>query len=276
MHRAQSWFWAPLLAMQFLTRIPVRGIPQATFDDPGAGRRALVFFPLVGALVGTIGAGVWAAARLLGLPPLASAVLAVSATALTTGALHEDGLADVFDALGTHTRERALEVMRDSRIGAFGSVALWSVLTLKACALSALPDSAVWRVLACAHMAARWSSLPLALLLPDARKGSGLGAGFAALVTWREVAAATAVTALAIAFLADGAEGILFGAAALGAIFASGLFYRRRFGGVTGDCLGATNQGVEVLVLLIGAAHDPLFHSHLFFHPSLFHSYLRR
>ena len=254
----QGWLWAPPIAVQFLTRIPILFVPDDAYDAPADGkRRALVFFPPVGLLVGGIGALAWLGTAALSLPPLAGAVLAVAATAMTTGAFHEDGLADTSDALGPHSREKALEVMRDSRIGTFGAVALWAVLTLKVAALSALPPHSFWPVLLAAHVLARWSSLPLARWLPDARDAKGLGAGLAALIDGRGLLMATVLMALCLGLLVGLHRSLWLLGGALAVLLLTGLFYRRRFGGVTGDCLGATNQLVEMLTLLI--ATDPHF-----------------
>lgn len=250
----RGWLWAPLIAVQFLTRIPVRGVPDRAYDEDGGRRRALVFFPLVGLVVGAVGAAVWALAHALGLPPLAGAVGAVAATAAVTGAFHEDGLADTSDALGPHTREDALRVMRDSRIGTFGTVALWTVLTLKASALVALPPHGVGPLLLCAHVLARWSSLPLAMAMPYAQETRGLGAGLASLATAREFVPATLLALLAVGLLSGPLHAALLVAGALAVVVLTGTFYRHKFGGVTGDCLGATNQMVETVTLLIAAA----------------------
>ncbi len=247
-----GWLWGPLIAVQFLTRIPILFVPDDAYDPPADGRRrALVFFPVVGLVVGGIGALAWLGSAALSLPPLAGAALTVAATAMTTGAFHEDGLADTSDALGPHLREKALEVMRDSRIGTFGAVALWAVLTLKAAALSALAPHSFWPVLLAAHVLARWSSLPLALWLPDARGAKGLGAGLAALIDRRGLVLATALMAACLVALIGVWRGLWLLGGALAVLLLTGLFYRRRFGGVTGDCLGATNQLVETLTLLI-------------------------
>lgn len=248
----QGWLWGPFIAVQFLTRIPILFVPDAAYDPPADGRRrALVFFPLVGLLVGGIGAAVWDGAQAVHLPLLAAAVLTVSATALVTGAFHEDGLADTADALGPHSRERSLEVMRDSRIGTFGAVALWSLLTLKAAALMSLPISSFAPTFLASHVLARWSSLPLAFALPNAREGSGLGVGLASQISSRSLVSATVLMALALLLLVGLHRGLLFAVSAMIVMAFTGLFYRRRFGGITGDCLGATNQIVETLLLLI-------------------------
>ena len=249
-----GWLWAPLIAVQFLTRIPILFIPDHAYDAPAWGRRkALIFFPLVGLPVGGLGAAVWTAATMLHLPPLAAAVLAAASTALVTGAFHEDGLADTADALGPHDRAKSLDVMRDSRIGTFGSVALWAMLTLKVAALTALPAHAIWLFLPAAHVLARWSSLPLALWLPDARRAHGLGADHGSLIGAHGLTAATLLTLACVLLLVGLHSGLRLSLGAALAVFASGLFYQTRFGGVTGDCFGATNQIVETLALLLAA-----------------------
>lgn len=248
----QGWLWAPLIGVQFLTRIPILFVPDDAYDAPAGGRKkALVFFPLVGLLVGGIGGAVWAVATALGLPVLAVGVLTVTATAMTTGAFHEDGVADTADALGPHSREKALEVMRDSRIGTFGAVALWALLTLKVVALGAIPGASLIRVFLAAHVLARWSSLPLSLTLPYAHEPKGLGAGLASLIDGQGLAGATASMAIAVFALLGLHRGAVLLLGTLVLMSLTGLFYRRRFGGVTGDCLGATNQIVEAAVLLI-------------------------
>lgn len=248
----QGWLWAPLIAVQFLTRIPILFVPDDAYDAPAEGRKkALVFFPLVGLIVGGVGAAVWCVATALRLPLLAAGVLTVTATAMATGAFHEDGVADTADALGPHSREKALEVMRDSRIGTFGSIALWAILTLKVAALGAIPVGPLVRVFLAAHVLARWSSLPLSLALPNAREPKGLGASLASLINGRGLAGATALMALTLFALLGFHRGAILLLDTLALIILTGLFYRNRFGGVTGDCLGATNQIVEAAVLLI-------------------------
>jgi adenosylcobinamide-GDP ribazoletransferase len=240
--------------VQFLTRIPITGIPDKAYDEWGARRRALAFYPLVGVLVGGLGGAVWLAARWLQIPDFAAAILAVAATSVVTGAFHEDGLADTADALGPHTREDALRVMRDSRIGTFGAVALWTALTLKVAALVGTAATDVPITLFAAHVLARWAALPLIVLVPSARSQDGLGSGVAAIATWREVLLATVfAVACAVLFL-DVLRAVWCLAVAVILMAATGLAYRRRFGGITGDCLGATNQIVEVAVLLVVSA----------------------
>ncbi|RZL97119.1 MAG: hypothetical protein EOP73_26145, partial [Variovorax sp.] len=128
-----------LLALQFFTRIPVTGrLARWVGYSPAMLRASAAHFPAVGWVVGAIGALAFALASVLW-PPAVAAVLATVATVLATGAFHEDGLADVADGLGgTQDRARALEIMRDSRIGAFGAIALVLALGLKLATLAAL------------------------------------------------------------------------------------------------------------------------------------------
>ncbi|MEE3101345.1 MAG: adenosylcobinamide-GDP ribazoletransferase, partial [Pseudomonadota bacterium] len=119
-----------LYALQFLTRIP---IPAWVGHAPDMLARAARWYPVVGALVGLAAGAVYAGAATLGLAPLAGAALALAVSIALTGALHEDGLADTLDGLGGGaTRERALEIMRDSRIGAYGAVGLGVALLVRA------------------------------------------------------------------------------------------------------------------------------------------------
>ena len=133
----------------------------------GAGRHV---FPLVGALVGASGA-LLHAALLKFLPTSTCALLTLVYFSFITNAFHEDGLADAFDGFGGGwTRERALEIMRDSRVGTFGALALIFLALAKYDFLSSLAPSSLWRWLIVAHTAARWTAMPLCLWLPYARE----------------------------------------------------------------------------------------------------------
>ncbi|MGJ3262040.1 MAG: adenosylcobinamide-GDP ribazoletransferase, partial [Salinarimonas sp.] len=130
-------------ALRFYSRLPIPALPWEA--DPHAlpdFARMARMLPVAGAILGGLGALVLAAASLAGLPPLVSAALAIGALAAMTGALHEDGLADVADAFaGATTRARRLESMKDSRVGAFGATALALAPILRVSALAALPEA---------------------------------------------------------------------------------------------------------------------------------------
>ena len=233
-----------LVAVQALTRLPV----PAPYK-PDALRRAVRYFPLVGIGVGLVAMGVFALAR-AGLPGLAAAGLSLGATLLLTGALHEDGLADCADGLfGGRTREDALRIMRDSRIGAFGALALVVVMGVKRAAVGAL-SGAGWALVA-GHAAGRFWAVVPAAVLPYAR-ADGMAGGVGA----------PAVLDVAIAGGFGLGALLLLGDRAFAAVIVSGLVAglvvwsaRRRLGGYTGDVLGATQVLTEVAVLLTVAWH---------------------
>lgn len=228
-----------LVAVQALTRLPVR-----VAYEPGALRRAARYFPLVGAGIGGVAALVMAAAQ-AGLPAWVAAALSLAATLLLTGALHEDGLADCCDGLfGGRTAADALRIMRDSRIGAFGALGLFTVLAAKLGSLAALPEPG-WALVA-AHGASRaWMAL-LPAVLPYARP-DGMAAGVAA-PRWIDAALAAGSGAACLLLLGPRA-GAALGVSGLVAV-GLGLYARRRLGGYTGDVLGAAQQLTELAVLL--------------------------
>ncbi|TPG26755.1 adenosylcobinamide-GDP ribazoletransferase [Variovorax guangxiensis] len=250
-----------LLALQFFTRIPVTGrLAQWVGYSPAMLRASAAHFPAVGWVVGAIGALTLAGALALW-QPLVAAVLCTVVTVLVTGAFHEDGLADVADGLGgTSNRERALEIMRDSRIGAFGAIALVLALGLKFALLAALAGQGAWVAcvaLLAAHVLSRLVPLAVMRALPyvgaeggkakpmaDAVSGSAVGIG----VLW----SLPAVALLALAGGAANGLAALLAAALVGVVMVRLL--RRRLGGFTGDALGATQQLSELAIYLALAA----------------------
>jgi len=244
----KSLFFDLLPALQFLTRIPLPAIPW----DEGSLARSVKFFPLVGALIGALAAALHA---LLAphLPRLLAALLVLTFLILLTGAFHEDGLADCADAFGcTHSPERILTIMRDSRIGTYGGAALILSLLARLLLLASLPLAAVAPYLISAHILCRWTTLPLSRFLPAARPAAeGQAVRIAALTSTTTLVLATLFTFAAIALLlrTRAIEAIL---GAILITFLSGLYYQRRLAGVTGDCFGATNQLAEIGVLLCG------------------------
>lgn len=238
-----------LIATQFLTRWPAPRNLEAGEKELG---QAAMFFPLVGALVGASGA-LLHAALLNFLPPSTCALLALVYFSFITNAFHEDGLADAFDGFGGGwTRERALEIMRDSRIGTFGALALIFLALAKYNFLSSLDPSGVWRWLIVAHTAARWTTLPLCLWLPYAR-AEGQGKLVAQRLGYGGATVATLALLMALALL-NWREAAVACAVAIAAPLVTGWYYRNRIGGITGDCLGATNQLTEVALYLVAVA----------------------
>lgn len=244
-------FWT---AWTLLTRLPAPHL--AGFQELWLAR-SVPYFPIVGLLVGLLAAAVYRLASLLWSGPL-PAVLALATAAWVTGGLHEDGWADVFDGFAASREpERILEVFKDSRIGAAGALALAFLVLGKLAGLLALPPSEVPVSLMAAHVLSRWSSLPLLWRLTYARPEGGTAGPLAGRVTRSLLMAGTAASLLIVAVVLRAAALPALAAAAASAV-AAGLFFHRRLGGITGDCLGAANQLVELSVFLTLAAHPRL------------------
>lgn len=232
-------------ALGFLTRIPVGR------HDPDLDRAA-PYFPLVGVVVGGAGlAAWWATEPLLG--PLAAAVVAVLTTVIVTGALHEDGLADTADGLwGGSTVQRRLEIMRDSRLGSYGALALGGDLLLRVALLAPLGPTDAARVLLAGHVIGRAAPLVLAAWTPGAR-ADGQGARLGRLRPAGALFAAgtVLVAAVLVVLPAWWWAPVVLGAAAV-PVLALRRAARRRIGGVTGDVMGAgvilTNLAVAAVV----------------------------
>jgi adenosylcobinamide-GDP ribazoletransferase len=235
----------------FLTRMP---LPAPTAIVKGDVSRALWAAPVVGGTVGAVGAAVYWLMHILHVPDFPAAALAVAATVAATGALHEDGLADVADGFGGGaTRERKLEIMRDSRIGAYGVCALVLSFMLRIGVLASLGGPPlVAMALIAAHAAARAPMPAFMRLIPPARAdGMSAQAG--------EPPRASAIVAgmLGIAVLmvclglAAGLVAVLLVACGF-AVMA--WICRRQIGGQTGDVLGALEQLGEVIVLFVAVA----------------------
>jgi adenosylcobinamide-GDP ribazoletransferase len=236
-------------ALAFLTRIPVG---RLLVLDGGDVARAGPAFPLVGAAIGAVVGGIAAPLATLLSPPLAVA-LALAAAVLLTGALHLDALADSADALGAHSRERALEIMRDHAIGAYGAVAIALDLLIKAAALAALArEGDVLPFAIAAGAISRAVPVPLAAALPYARAGEGLALS----LTGAAGAGAAAAAGLAtlIAALAAGVDGAALATCAAIITLSLGLAFRRWLGGLTGDLLGAAVELSETATLVLAVA----------------------
>lgn len=236
-----------------LTRLPVG---QITGDVPTMGASAWSW-PLVGLVIGALSALVWCVALRLGLPALPAATLACLCLTVLTGGLHEDGLADLADGFwGGRDRERRLEIMRDSRIGSYGALAIVFSVLISAGSLASLAPHDGALALIALSTASR-AAMPLALhLMPPARSdGLGRAAG--------TVAPRAVVVALVIGLLSLTMIGLwpgLMAAAIMAATgFALALLALRKIGGQTGDVLGALQQVTELagwlaLAALLGQA----------------------
>ena len=238
------------IATAVLTRLPV----GAAAPETGAVAAAGWAFPLVGAGIGLICALAFLVAGLLGVPNGPAALLAVAAGLMLTGAFHEDGLADTADGFGGGgTRDEKLAIMRDSRHGTFGIVAIVLSIGLRAAALAALGDPIHGGLALIAAHAASRGALPAAMRVLSPARPDGLGAtaGRPSLAVAVIAAAIGAAVVLAALGPPTGLVALLLagGAVALAAVLA-----RRQIGGYTGDVLGFFQQIGEIVMLLAAAA----------------------
>jgi adenosylcobinamide-GDP ribazoletransferase len=227
-----------VVAVRFLTRVPMPGRDVEASELAGAA----AWFPTVGAGVGAFTAGaITLAARACALD--VAIVIGLAFAALVTGAFHEDGLADACDGLGGgFTRERALEIMRDSRIGSYGAIALVLLYLARFTLFRELGTAKMYVALPAAACLARATSVALMAIFPSDREGRTLDKGTVAFGLLSAIAVAIALGQIA-----------MIAASAIVTIGAS-LYFRRRLGGITGDCLGAVNVIAEVASLACGVA----------------------
>jgi adenosylcobinamide-GDP ribazoletransferase len=241
------------IALQFFTRVP---IPGWVGFEPSWLHACARHFPLVGFFIGVAAAAVlWVGHALF--TPTVAVLLSMAASVVLTGAFHEDGWADTCDALGgAVSRERALVIMKDSRIGSYGAVGLVLMLSLKAAATLALPLTGAMAAVILAHTASRFAPVLLIRFLryggdlehakakPLAQQISVVGLSVASV--WVLLLAACLVAwqpawwkAVAVSLLA-----------ALVGVLWCARWFQKRLGGYTGDTLGASQQITEVLILL--------------------------
>lgn len=253
-------------AIAFLTRIPAGRIVKYGLADLS---RSTPYFPVVGLLVGSVGGLVLWAGSLVW-PSLLAVIVSICLTVLSTGAFHEDALADAFDGFGGGwTSEQVLAIMRDSRVGSYALIGVVLVVAAKIAALLAIMMNAndggqaprvsdACRALVAAHVLGRWSSVPLMRYHDYVRPASaaerpGAARPFVGSVTIGHLIAATLIAATIVA-AAIGVRSISVWVVCIVGTVLAGTYFRRRIGGITGDALGATNQVIELLVYLVLAA----------------------
>lgn len=249
-----------LTAWVFFTRVPLPAALSTWVGySPEMLRGSARYFPLVGMAVGAVAAATYLAGAWLFTPAVA-VVLSMIATIIMTGAFHEDGLADSCDGCGGgYTRERVLEIMQDSRVGAFGAIGIMLMLLLKYATLNSLADTGeaglvAW-VLTIGHTVSRTASVGLMRFLDYVRVDTGPKAKpLADGISGGAFVVALAITALPFAFVAWLFENgwlLALGTLPVGlAALAAGAYFRRRIGGYTGDCLGAAQQVAEATFYL--------------------------
>lgn len=227
-----------LAALQYFTRLPVPrwvGHSQSLLDD------SVRYFPAVGLLVGVVGATVLLAAHTLW-PAAVAVALSMVATLLVTGAFHEDGLADAVDGLGGGLdRNRTLEIMKDSRIGAFGAIALAMALLLKFVMLSSVPSRQAALLLLAGHAVSRLGAVFIMTKMPYARETHDSRSK--PLVQHVSRVSVVIATMTGVATLLPLRLAGVLGLFAVGIVsLVWGQYLQRRLAGYTGDCLGAAQQ----------------------------------
>ena len=254
-----------LLAVQFFTRIPITGrLADWVGFSPAMLRASAGHFPSVGWLVGAVAAVVYGVLAVL-LPdttvtPLVAAVLSTVATVLLTGGFHEDGLADVADGLGgSYDRDRALEIMKDSRVGAFGAMALCLALLAKVALVALLGSMNDDLLLICSalfagHVVSRTLPLLLIYWLPHVGdQGASKSKPLADQISLNSllIAFIWCFTALAFVIWAQAAINLIVACSfSFIALLYMHRLFKRRLQGFTGDCLGATQQVCEIAFYL--------------------------
>jgi adenosylcobinamide-GDP ribazoletransferase len=226
-------------ALQFLTRLPA---PRFSEFSPEDLSRSAVWFPLVGLLIGTALAGaVWVGGHA---SPWIGALFGLVVWVWITGGLHLDGLADVADGLAAAHRspERFLEVLRDPHIGAFGAIAIAVQLIAKLVLLAALSGTLALPALVLVPAWARWGTLVWSLTVPPLASGSGER------FSWQINRRAVATQGLALVLLSAWLGPVLLTAVLV--VWAITFYWRYRLGGITGDCLGASIEVTETVLLL--------------------------
>jgi adenosylcobinamide-GDP ribazoletransferase len=236
------------LAISFLTILPV-AIDSANDSDVAA---SMAWFPLVGLLIGAVLVFEDRALSFLLGHAVRSAIIVLS-MAVLSGAIHLDGLADTADALGAgRDRVRALEILRDSRIGTFGAIALFCALGLKVLSLASLSGRSRLAALILAPTLSRWALVAVSYKI-DYLRSAGAGSAMLGRGIERNLTIASIATTVALLPF-HSVKAIITYAIAFVAAFAMRWFYRHWLGGVTGDLIGACGEIVEVLTLIVMAA----------------------
>lgn len=243
------------LALQFLTIIPVKVNPFGAAqklprtDDENKLAASMIFFPLVGCLIGLILAGIQSLSSFLGFKAIPAAIIVIIAMTILTGGIHLDGLADTSDAFLSHkNKEDLLRIMRDPHIGTMGVLSVISALLLKIALLSSINPSLKISALLLMCALSRWSLICALYFFPYARR-EGKARAFKEKINPKIYLLATLIT-LAIAKGLWKSPGLLTFATVGLSAYALGRFFKKHIGGITGDTLGAINEISEIIVLL--------------------------
>ncbi len=235
-----------LVALQFLTILPINIAPKVEKKDFG---RSLVWFPFVGALLGLIlSLGIFLFSFL---PQMVIAALILAGSVIITGGMHLDGFADTCDGLCVFTaKERALEIMRDSRIGTMAAVGMVILLILKFSILATMPQGIMWKYLVLMAAFARWAQVLSCFSSRYARQ-EGKAKYFIEYASWRELTIG-GVFILSLFILLLGIKGLGLFLVSILPILILLNYIKSKIGGMTGDTIGAINEVAEAGVLLFG------------------------
>jgi len=244
-----NWVKSCAAAFRFLTIIR---LPSTFGDDAEDLEASVIFFPLVGSVLGlAAAAAAWLLWQLF--PPFAASSMLVVLLFSFSGALHLDGLADTADGFfSSRPREMILEIMRDSRIGVMGVAALFAVLLLKVSSLSAMDGSKALKAAFIIPLAGRCTMVVMMRLLPYVRSQGGLGTRFYARINGLPAYLGVTVLLL-LCFVVYGYAGLALAGLVLAVLLLFSLFCFRKIGGATGDTLGAACEIAETTVAVICA-----------------------
>ena len=232
-------------SLRFFTRIPLPG--DGVLPDEEFGK-SLAYAPLTGLLIG-VWTACWDYGLRLALPAGPAAVLTLLAYVGMTGGLHLDGLGDTFDGiLSGRSRDQMLSIMKDSRVGSFGVLAVWFALALNTASIASLPDTGRFAVLCLWPVLGRLASVTGASLYEYARPEGGLGKSFVQFCGKRELITGACITLLSAGFLL-GWRGLVWAAADFAVTLMLLKWMTRPLGGITGDVLGAACEGTQVFAL---------------------------
>lgn len=232
-------------AWRFLTIIPLPFIRETSGHDLS---RSLIYFPVVGLVIGMVLIGLSFLCQIFFAKPIISVLLTLIWLAIT-GAMHLDGLADTCDGLGGHTVTERLEIMKDSHHGTFGIAGIVCAVILRVFAISSLSQDWLTSALVMAPVTGRWAMVLAITTFPYARP-SGLGKIFQHEKTISNLIAASLIV-LVTSFLLPIWSGLLIILIAGLFTFFMGRFFQCQFGGLTGDNYGAINEVIEIVVLLL-------------------------
>lgn len=234
------------IAWQFLTIIPLLKLTEVTPTDLA---RSMAFYPVVGLLLGGMLWVSWKGLEIVFPMPVVDIIL-IALLIVLTGGIHLDGLADTIDGLwGGKDREQALRIMRDEHIGSYGVIALIVALVAKYLALTQLPQGLKGHVLLSMPVLGRGAMVLVSYFSEYARNGPGLARPFLENLRWRETAWAS-LTVVLIVLLTLGVQGLVYLGMLGLVLFLSVWYFKKKIGGVTGDCIGAVGELVELAFLL--------------------------